>query len=526
MSWIIRAGPYDRPQLNERPIYLRTNFYILAVIQTCWHLYYDYDRVVLPYRSSYSSSNGESQIIPSPEDQLKSKLPRRAERTFRRSLSMVVLGPLIYQLFLRRFAWRWTIFFAAKVWALPRSSSMPPKVLPYHISVILRTISSSYMLMMLWELANLSFEIYVAQEPLKKGKPLTDYARDPNGTLLTGLKSKREVSRAFAFWELSIICKRFPTRRKSFFEDIDRNGGPTWTQVLNVCLGTIQSMNSRVTESMKSSSSSSTALTTTTTTTTTTTSTSTPSTPAQPSHQLTIHRLPRISTPLKDDPIFRNPPSPSSRRGQAQERLGSLAKSAGLSPPSTRKGWTPIDLLSYIFQQASDRLLTPEQKRLLSSSHLSGLLNETTLSFLRTALGQPFRQPLQRRAICTLLGASPADIDVPVCAISALAQLATCSLTEDPFGKVAGDVPLLIRTFRDAVTVLEGFQAGFRPHWSDVQARDEGVRSGDFESVDELLGVLRGALGDVLEGFGKYAGTLGLDGGEMRAARRAAGMGD
>lgn len=194
ITLLILFRPYDRPQLNERPIYLRTNFYLLAIIQTCWHLYYDYDRVVLPYQRSHSS-NGESQVISSPEEQLKSKLPRRAERTFLRSLCMVILGPLIYQLFLRRVAWKWTMFLAAKVWALPRSSSIPPSVLPYHISVILRTVTSSYMLLMLWEISNLSFGIYVAQEPLKKDKPLTDYTRDPNGTLLTGLKSKREVSR-------------------------------------------------------------------------------------------------------------------------------------------------------------------------------------------------------------------------------------------------------------------------------------------------------------------------------------------
>lgn len=175
------------------------------MIQTCWHLYYDYDLVVLPIQESHSETtpDGKLQVTtPSPEEQLKSKLPRRAERTFLRSLCMVIVGPLIYQLFLRRMVWEWTMLFAVRIWTLPRSSSIPPTVLPYHISVILRTVTSSYMLLMLWEISILSFGIYVAQEPLKRDKPLTDYSRDPNGTLLTGLRSKRDVSQV-----RSLICR-------------------------------------------------------------------------------------------------------------------------------------------------------------------------------------------------------------------------------------------------------------------------------------------------------------------------------
>ena len=189
--------PYERPHLNERPIYLRSIFYLLALMQTCIHLFYDYDRVFLPYEETHSETlaNGRPRHLVSPMELLKVKLPQQAQASFLRCLSMTVLGPLIYSAFLRRIAWRWTLSFAEKIWTLPRSSSIPPSIPPYHISLIFRSVISGYMLVMLWEISSLAFGLYTVQEPLKRGRPLTDFSRDPNGTLLIGLNSKRELPR-------------------------------------------------------------------------------------------------------------------------------------------------------------------------------------------------------------------------------------------------------------------------------------------------------------------------------------------
>lgn len=251
----------------------------------------------------------------------------------------------------------------------------------------------------------------------------------------------------------------------------------------------------------------------------------TTSAPSQQSQQLTIQQLPRITaTPLKEAQIFTNTPLPATRREKVQERVGTFAKSQGQSPPETRKGWTPLDLLSYVYHQLSNKLLTPEQKQLLSTTRLANQINENTLSFLRTPLGFPFRQPLRRRAISTLLDTPLSNIDIPISAITSLTKLATSSLKEDPFGKVSPDVPLLIRTFRDTITTLESFKQTFRPHWTDVQARDQGVKPEDFQEVDIMLAVLRKALRELIDAFERYADTLKLSVKEMSAARRVAGM--
>jgi nucleoporin NDC1 len=51
----------------------------------------------------------------------------------------------------------------------------------------------------LWDFSNFVFSLYVAQEPVKKDKPLTGDSPDPNGSLLNGLKSKKELVRVSTY---------------------------------------------------------------------------------------------------------------------------------------------------------------------------------------------------------------------------------------------------------------------------------------------------------------------------------------
>jgi len=51
------------------------------------------------------------------------------------------------------------------------------------------------LLVLLWEFVNKAFDVYIAQEPLKNNKPITSDSKDPNGTLLNGLKSKKETAK-------------------------------------------------------------------------------------------------------------------------------------------------------------------------------------------------------------------------------------------------------------------------------------------------------------------------------------------
>lgn len=191
-----QARSYERPRLNERPIYLRSTFLILALLQSVLHLYRDYDRVALPVSKSNQAELSDKQPhrTEPPLTQLKTRLLRLLHHTGLKALSVLLIGPIIYAIFVRQIAWNWSLFFAKMLWNLSRDTALP-RYPPYRIDVMWRVFYSSFLLIFLWEFTNATFAAYVGQEPLKNGNPLTSDSRDPNGSLLTGLKAKKEVPR-------------------------------------------------------------------------------------------------------------------------------------------------------------------------------------------------------------------------------------------------------------------------------------------------------------------------------------------
>lgn len=195
-SELMVSRSYERPRLNERPIYLRSVLFTLAFMQSIYHLYYDYDRVTLPVTKSRSDPVADQQppTVMSIVAKLRATVPQLSQTILQRSVSMIFIGPIAYTLLIRRTAWSWTLFLAKLLWNLPKAAE-PPRIPPYHISLILRSVTSCFLLLTLWEVSNIIFSAYVAQDPLKRGQPLTNDSRDPNGSLLTGLKSKKEAAK-------------------------------------------------------------------------------------------------------------------------------------------------------------------------------------------------------------------------------------------------------------------------------------------------------------------------------------------
>ena len=171
---------------------------MLATLQSIIHLYYDYDKVPLPIIPNKTQSGpGQTPEKKSPVTQLKEGLPLLGRNVVIRTACMSIFGPILYALFIRSAAWKWSLYVAAVLWDVP--SSRLSYIPPYHISLIVRSFTSGSLLLLLWEISNKVFSAYVALEPLKKGQPLTNESKDPNGTLLAGLQSKREVPRVRRF---------------------------------------------------------------------------------------------------------------------------------------------------------------------------------------------------------------------------------------------------------------------------------------------------------------------------------------
>lgn len=484
----------DKPSLNEKPIYLTCFLYFLAIVQSGIHLYYDYDRIDIPVTKTKleASSDQRSHLIVPPAVQFKTRLPSLASSSLLRVIVMAVASPFIYTFTIREYAWGFTRFFAKLVWKLPKAGTLP-EIKPFHMSTLLRTLTSGFLLTVLWEVSNALFTIYVAQEPLKNERPITYESKDPNGSLLTGLKGKKLQTRVFAFWELVYISQRFEGRRRNIFEDIDRKGGSTWSQILAVCLEVITGMDSRIVDYQDPKAAAA----------------------KLAKQEEPVPSLPKISKPLKEGlnspgDIFNTPPPPNSRGVSVVQAVGTFAKNHGQSP----SGSSPK--ARNLLKQAEDMILTPKQKEEVAAQGLNALFKDWATWFLRTNLGWPFRQEYRRRVRTVVLGSPYGDVGIIVDAVDSLTRFAVKSLKEDKYGNVQRDVKLIIRTFTTTVTKVEKFKNTLDVHWTDVEKKRESPE------VDTILAALKGGLNELINAFGDYSEDLRLSQSEMRMAREAA----
>ena len=101
------------------------------------------------------------------------------------------LGSILYFLGLRGFAWEY--WYKLHRWWYSLSKTSRPTGLAPFVPLVSRFVLQAIFLSLLWNFVNKAFSLYVAQEPLKNDQPITQDSKDPNGTLLNGLKSKKDA---------------------------------------------------------------------------------------------------------------------------------------------------------------------------------------------------------------------------------------------------------------------------------------------------------------------------------------------
>ncbi|KFZ06626.1 hypothetical protein V501_07236 [Pseudogymnoascus sp. VKM F-4519 (FW-2642)] len=511
--WITEGKNNERSRLNERPIYIMAFFLVLAVVQSAIHLAYDYDRVDLPAiktakkDSAAKPEQGSTESV-APSTKIRDSLPGIVAKSFGRVLIMTILMPFVYSIFIRHTAWKYTLGFAKIFWNLPKTTSLPT-VSPFHWTVLGRTLYGGVLLVLLWEIGNRVFSTYVAEGPLKNERPITYESKDPNGSLLTGLKGKKLQTRAFAFWELVLIAERYQGRRKVIFEDIDRKGGSAWSQILTACTETITSMDTRVqtldpasapTEHIDIKPSRTPQIVS------MLNGSDKPAKPEEP-----IPTLPRLTGDIQKENIWNAPPQPKTTAERIAKSSAALASEYGNTPTS------PISVDGRrLLTQATSKVLTPEQQQALTPQGIWVALSPYVTQFLQSPLGWPFRQEFRRRIAAVVLGQPYGDAGIILDSIEALNLFAVASLKEDIYGNVQKDVPDIIRMLTKSLVSLEAMRKSFGVHWTDV--------SGDIESpeVDLVVGGLRGALQDIIGAFGEYFDDMKMNRADVRAAKEAA----
>ena len=184
-------------------------FYIFAAVQSFIHLFFDYDHIPLSTALPPKPETTARGPI-SPRAQVKKELEKQIGplgplfqfdqndvigtvlcNVLIRTVVVSLLSPFLYGLFIRKAAWSWSLSLAALIADVPatRLSYIPP----HYPSLIYRSLTAGFMLSILFEASNALFSAQVARSPLKKGQPLTATSKDPNSSLSTGLRSRKDI---------------------------------------------------------------------------------------------------------------------------------------------------------------------------------------------------------------------------------------------------------------------------------------------------------------------------------------------
>ncbi|KAI0901104.1 nucleoporin protein Ndc1-Nup [Annulohypoxylon nitens] len=486
ISWITYYSG-DRPRLNERALFFTINLIIIGFVQGVAHKSQDHDRMMLGKVKPKREGEANNQELSSWE-KLAGEFPRLVLESATLSMTVSIANYLVVYHFVRRSAWGWALYFFRIFYSLPKSN-IPPIRAPWSFWMLCRSIWAGFLLCLLWSLGNAVFRLQLGKAPLKNRQPLSAESKDPNGSLLNGLKSKKPRVSAFALWELALIARDFDDRRRSIFQDIDRKDGPMWSQIYVTCLDIIKSLEERIDNYGKP-----------------------PTPPVAPATVTPPQPATRIVQPPKTDNVWAAAPP----QGGLRNSLGRVAMNIVGS-----QGQTPAEI--YLpeakkkAQIAAEHFLTEEQRNALSPQGFSALFQGIFLRILSLPkFGQLFQQTLGRRLTTIILGQPYGELSIYVNAAYALSKFSVSSLNEDQYGNVQRDVPTIIRTFTVVIKKLERFRYNLPVHWTDLSKNRE------CPEVDELLDALKEGLGELITAFAQYSTDLRLTRADMRLAREAA----
>ncbi|CAK7207647.1 hypothetical protein SEUCBS139899_010458 [Sporothrix eucalyptigena] len=501
LGWITHY-PGDRTRLNERALYLVVHVVCVGAVNAVLHLFWDSDRLLLGTARPLggSSNNGSPSAAGSTGKTsqlyrtLALQLPFLLISACTRAMVSLVTSVIVYTFFLRPLAWRITLALFRPFFSLPKSS-LPPMVKPYFSTwnYLPRCFQAGFMFTLLLVISNAAFSIFLVNEPLKDGKPLTTDSKDPNGSLLNGLKSKKDKVKAFSMWELAFIARDFPDRRVAIYTDIDRKDGSTWSQICKLCLEVVKTVENRIDPPAAA--------------------TPAPSATSTSVDDASGTEVRRLTKPVRDDPILVATPQ---KKKSFSTEMEKMVNKVAIDPQNSPR-LSP--LTKQVLQDARKRLQDVQRDISGPENPNSSLQNVVRQILALPVVGWPFRLTFQNRITAAVLGGPYGEPSVYVNAINALSLLAVHSLQEDKFGNVQRDVATIIREFTRVTRKLDSFKTLFPLHWTDVEAERT------CPEVDSILDALKDGLTDLIGSFGAYSRDLRLSQTDMRLAEEAATAG-
>jgi nucleoporin NDC1 len=198
LNFIEAGRMHERFRLNERPLYLRYLFVVLAVAQSGIHLWKDYDKIDVPAMKPKKERDDATAATPTrrgpkPREVLRSLFLGLATKSSSLAAAVSIGGLVLYYAGIRNPLWSYYYSFCRYLWSLSKTST-PSGLAPF-LPLCFMFLVEGTLLVVLWEFINKAFDLYIAQEPLKNDQPITNDSKDPNGTLLNGIKSKKDANK-------------------------------------------------------------------------------------------------------------------------------------------------------------------------------------------------------------------------------------------------------------------------------------------------------------------------------------------
>ena len=477
LGWVTKGTHFTPDVLNEKPIFFRAYASLLAFGYAGVHLYRGSSSLRIPVSRLSTTPATEAKAQDThPLDPIMAQLQQKIGSAILWSVGVsgvtIVFAPFIYGIFLRNSFWQLHLVLAKIFSNLSRVNAQPIGYPPLGPAYLFRCLCAGFLLVLTWEITSMLFLTYFNREPTKSGLPLSASSKDPNGTLLTGLKAKREVVRTFAFWELVIIAQKHKERRQAIFEDIERPTGPVWSQMVQAGLAVLQQIDLRIQGPP----------------------------PPQPTEPIKILPLPRLLPETQTGPIVASRRQPKTNA----EWLATPVKAFG----STKTPWHPP--IEQTAKEVETKLLEYVKPPNADPAASKGLFDQWMTVFKDSPVGWVFTSTNTARINATVLGAPYGNAAVIVDVIESLTKMQVASLTEDTYGKATPTVPDTVRAFTKTLNLIEGFVA---QNMQDV--------SGGIDEVEIIVERLRVSLKELLSAFQVYLLDQGLGIGELNQAKKA-----
>lgn len=472
LSWVTKGSHITADRLNERPIFFRAYALMLAQATAITHLYYGYSSLRIPIARLPSSSpptdiaSQNTHPLESRWSQVRQAFAPAILRSARDAGIWIALGPFLYSLLFRQILWRSHLAFAKLWFNLSRADAYPSGYPPLGIPYLTQSYLAGVFLLFTWAISKSLFLIYFTQEPTKVGLPLSASSKDPNGTLLMGLKAKGIV-KTFAFWELTIIAQKHKDRRQAIFEDIERPTGPMWPQMLQSGLKVLQDIELRIIGP--------------------------PPKPAVAGQQQQIKTMPSIVPQLSDQSATPAKPKPTLRQMIVEETIGQVV--------SDKNPWRPpVEQTTKAVESVFLGYFSPPFKSFIVKT-LTSLPSSATSLFITSN---------SAKINATVLGSPTGNEALIVDVIESITKMLLASLSEDTYGKATPTVSETVRTFTKTLTSIESF----------VEVNKVGT-NGRIEEVEIIVERLRAGLRELLAAFQIYLLDVGLGIADLNQAKKA-----